>query len=836
MSASLFFGTISDFCLVDLFPNAATMSETSSGSGCCIKCGHSLPTPTTKFCGECGAPQRETKKCVACGKGMQSQGNFCINCGQDQREPVSSETKSCPKCGQELQLSAPFCGSCGCNQLQAVSQQLCCFCSTPMPESSPSCPVCSAPVDPNIMNTIPLKQCVNPRCQARLMGFVPICYQCHAYQAPPQTPPSSMSASLLAPFMFSLPSSQSKYCATCRMIIPEPSEVCGYCRNSQPLPTPQQLIVVPQPSAAYQAPSFQAPTSQMIAARFPSQVSQSSTAHSQLPPIPMMVQGSESFPTRVSGILVQGSDSSPTSASEISLLAQSQSLSIFQGSKSCSTGIAFGSQSSPRMGEGLVQFQATTQHGTVVTASVHQSTSSEQFSNAFLTTSSTGTALPTPVGTCMFHSATNSNPQSTPEVKDDLKGAVHQTPELASIESGSNRSGVSEDSPMAVDEESILPKDSGVLLSMDSAPTTSVTPALISTGACLTDTVTSGDLQQPESDICLVGAKRLQDQDSTNDPSKRSKPDKNDDKSNSSSVSVAKRTSKRLSSDDKQLSKGGFTHDPSAKRSKIDKEGSSEETSSENKTDVTASSLCSKRDSNNNIIEVPALSSGAVRKEKVKKTMGNSTSDIAFANGDKDKKQENDETLPGLRSLNNLDSTGEPIKKEKTGSQQLPNTTTHPLSDSSDNADQSHQQQTNQPHAVLSHSGSTLQPVKQVCDPKDSQTAVEADSSRDPPSSATQTASGNPQSSPKSHNPSDGTDLFIGEDHSNGSSDEQETSPSTNPPDDKSHEEDGSTVGAVEESNGSSKSALVSGSSPEQVCSSVDHYGLYDSVLLNFAG
>ena len=787
------------------------MSEASSGIGCCIKCGHSLPTPASKFCDECGAPQMETKNCVACGKGIRSRGNFCIHCGQDQRKPVSSETKSCPQCHQELQSSAPFCDICGCNQLQPVSQQLCCFCSSPLPESSPSCPVCSAPVDPNIMNSIPLKQCVNPRCQARLMGFVPICYRCHSYQVPPQTSSSSMSASLLAPSTFSLPScsiSQSKYCATCMRIIPEPSQVCSYCQNSQPLPTPQQLMVVPQPSVAYQAPSFQAPTSQMFAS---------------VSGIPLPAQ-SQPF--------VQDSDSFPTSVSEI------QRQPLVQDSDSTSaSGIVFGSQSSPQMGEGLVQFQATTQQGTVhppaVTASVHQSTSSGQFSNAYLTTLSTGTALPTTSGG-IFHSVTNSNPQSSPEVEDGLEGAVQQTPELASIKSGSNSSGASENSPMAVgEEESVLPserKDSGVLLSMDSLPTTSVVPAVISSGACSTEKVVSGDLQQVESDTCCVGAKRLQDQNFISDPSKRSRTDKKDDESNSGSVIGAKHTSKRLliSSDDFKSKGDSFAPDPSTKMSKIDKEGIREEASVEDKCDVNAINLYSEHDSSNNIID-PTLSSGTVRKETVEAATGNSSSDSVVRHlADGDEAQENDKTSPDLRSMNNSHSTDVPTKKKRTmGSQQLPDATTHPLTDSADNEDQSHQQQ---PRTIPSHTGSPSQH-----DAKNSLTDVDADSSVNPSSLATQTMSRNPQSSPKIHNPSDENDtLFIAKENPNRSSKKQGTSPSTNPPDDMSHEEDGSTVSAVEDSNGSSKSALVPFSSPEQVCSSsVDRYELCDLVLRN---
>ncbi len=130
------------------------MSASSSGSDCCNHCGHALPTPGANFCGECGLPQRGTKKCVQCAKEMTNSGTFCVHCGHDQREP-----KPCIKCGNELSSSAPFCGACGQNQSQPLQQQQpCVYCGTPIPASSPSCRVCFAYTDPDVMRSIPLKQ------------------------------------------------------------------------------------------------------------------------------------------------------------------------------------------------------------------------------------------------------------------------------------------------------------------------------------------------------------------------------------------------------------------------------------------------------------------------------------------------------------------------------------------------------------------------------------------------------------------------------------------------------------------------------------------------------
>ncbi len=101
------------------------MSATSSGSDCCINCGHALPTPGAKFCVECGHSQRRTKKCVQCTKEMTNYTDtFCVHCGHDQRKPLAPpETKPCIKCGNELPSSTPFCGACGQNQSQPLQQQ-----------------------------------------------------------------------------------------------------------------------------------------------------------------------------------------------------------------------------------------------------------------------------------------------------------------------------------------------------------------------------------------------------------------------------------------------------------------------------------------------------------------------------------------------------------------------------------------------------------------------------------------------------------------------------------------------------------------------------------------
>ena len=280
------------------------MSASSSGSDCCNNCGHALPTPGAKFCGECGKPQRQMKKCIQCKSDIVESAKFCINCGHHQQSVALSKIKPCNKCGNELPSSAPFCDACGQNQSQPLQQQQpCLYCGTPIPASSPCCPVCFAFTDPNPMRSIPLKQCINPSCRTTLMGFAPSCYKCNTNQTiPPQhsSPQSGMNPFLYPPAMFSMPSNynmmtpQMKYCANCRGTLSESSDTCVHCQARQPMPTPHELLVMlqpfnPGPLSSYQAMPQSTPA---IAARFPNQPAITSLVQSQ--PTPLFLQHSES--------------------------------------------------------------------------------------------------------------------------------------------------------------------------------------------------------------------------------------------------------------------------------------------------------------------------------------------------------------------------------------------------------------------------------------------------------------------------------------------------------------------------------------------------------------
>ncbi len=134
------------------------------------------------------------------------------------------------------------------------------------------------------------------------MGLTPSCYKCSTNQAVPplhSSPQSGMNPFLYSPAMFSMPSSynmmpQMKHCANCRGTLPESSDTCVRCQAHQPMPTPRELLVMlqpfyPGPVSSYQAPLQSTPG---IAARFPNLSTATSSVLSQ--PTPLFSQHSES--------------------------------------------------------------------------------------------------------------------------------------------------------------------------------------------------------------------------------------------------------------------------------------------------------------------------------------------------------------------------------------------------------------------------------------------------------------------------------------------------------------------------------------------------------------
>ena len=275
------------------------MSEASSGSGLCGSCGHSLPFPIPKFCGNCGVPQRKYKNCVKCKEQLIEDAKFCVHCGHNQQEPVSSDKRACIKCGNDIPHSVSFCGDCGHNQSLTVTTprqttQLvdCLLCGTPSLSSTalPNCLVCHAPANltQETVTSLQLKQC--PLCRTALMPSAQGCYKCHSNQLLQQSlsPQSNTGASSLQP-LFSLPSMimpQMKHCinfSNCKTVLTEPSDVCHTCNYQQPLPTRQELLVNLSPSTSYQTSPVQTSQFPKIAARFSST---SPGNPSQLPSFP----------------------------------------------------------------------------------------------------------------------------------------------------------------------------------------------------------------------------------------------------------------------------------------------------------------------------------------------------------------------------------------------------------------------------------------------------------------------------------------------------------------------------------------------------------------------
>ena len=106
------------------------MSETSGGSipSQCKKCDRPLLAPDVKFCGNCGAPQKEMKKCVHCGEEIPGSDRFCSYCG-------------------------------GKNQTQPLPRKRCLLCGVFLSSNAQNCVFCSAPQDPRKMLSVILKRC-----------------------------------------------------------------------------------------------------------------------------------------------------------------------------------------------------------------------------------------------------------------------------------------------------------------------------------------------------------------------------------------------------------------------------------------------------------------------------------------------------------------------------------------------------------------------------------------------------------------------------------------------------------------------------------------------------
>ena len=271
------------------------MSETSSGSGPaeCNSCGQLLSTPTATFCGGCGAPQGKVKQCVHCNELIpehakfcihcgknQSQlrkkqcvncqrqlpgaAKFCVHCGQNQSASPQKKVKHCVQCSIEIDESIAFCDSCGHNQSLPITPSNCILCRAPLPSGAQSCPTCSAYQDPEMMKSIPLKVCLNTKCQAQLVYFATTCYKCK--QSVPTTSEQVMGLQQSPIKQYSqestvssLPNPLLKRCANtlsnCNCILSESAEECYQCHCRQPFPIPPELLVVVQPPSPDQLSS-----------------------------------------------------------------------------------------------------------------------------------------------------------------------------------------------------------------------------------------------------------------------------------------------------------------------------------------------------------------------------------------------------------------------------------------------------------------------------------------------------------------------------------------------------------------------------------------------------
>ncbi len=571
------------------------MSASSSGSDCCNHCGHALPTPGAKFCSKCGKPQRKIKKCVQCAQEISDSGTFCVHCGHDQRKPPAlPETKPCIKCGNKLPSSAPFCGACGQNQSQPLQQQQqpCLYCGTPIPASSPSCPVCFAYTDPDVMRSIPLKQCINPKCQTTLMGFTPSCYKCNTNQTiPPQhsSPQSGMNPFLYSPAMFSMPPSynmmpQMKHCANCRETLPESSDTCVQCQARQPMPTPRELLVMLQPFYPGSVSSYQTPPQSTpgIAARFPNLPTTTSLVQSQ--PTPLFSQHSESMAARFSSPPLPMADPNRMS---------SQSFDTRQVSTP-----------SPMKG-------VTREVPAVVTTSTTTTSDSSLSATSTPKLSTIVTVPETTLG------------EDENQSKDATMGPVDNNSSMEVDTSKGDATPPSLDDPSA----GLEPGD-------DPPVDHSSTPDISSSTSSVDKDVTEEqgldiDDQSP------VGSKRLSDDESSSEHSKRTKTDKDPD--HEVAVAPSRRISKRQLSngvpptDQVKRSKTEEDLTASGKEQKVnEKPGASKDSpdsdncganelgknSSGSTVDSDSTTVTSKTDVNNNVVD-PALSSGAVIKEKV---------------------------------------------------------------------------------------------------------------------------------------------------------------------------------------------------------------------------
>ena len=619
------------------------MSASSSGSDCCNNCGHALATPGAKFCVNCGQPQRQTKKCVQCAKEMTNSGNFCVHCGHDQREPPAPpETKPCIKCGNELPSSISFCGACGQNQSQPLQQQQpCLYCATPIAASSPCCPVCFAYTDPDVMRSIPLKQCINRNCQMTLMGFAPSCYKCNTNQAtPPQhsSPQSGMNPFLYSPAMFSMPSGynmmtpQMKYCADCRGTLSESSDTCVHCQARQPMPTPRELLVTLQPfypgPLSYQAmPQSSTPA---IAARFPNQSTTTSLVQSQ--PTPLFLQHSEStsltaarfsFPPRPiadpNGMLAQSTPVVDTRqvSTPSPMKGVTHEIPVVVTTSTTTSDSSLSATSTPQLSTAVVDTtvpEATLNHSLSATSTPQLSTTlvdttvPEATLNRSLSTTSTPPLSTTVVDTTVLEATLEEDVNKS---KDDTIGPVDSN--SASMEVDTSKGDAT---PPSLNPSARLKPGDDSPVDQSSIPDISS-----STSSVDKDVTHEQGLDIDENSP--VGSKRLSDDESSSEHSKRSKTDKDPD--HEAIVAPSRCISKRQLSngvsptDEVKRSKIGEDLTASGKEDDNEKPGASHNSgANELQKDSSGSTVGadSKTDVNNEVVD-PALSSGAVVKEKV---------------------------------------------------------------------------------------------------------------------------------------------------------------------------------------------------------------------------
>ena len=763
------------------------MSASSSGSDCCNNCGHALATLGAKFCSECGQPQRQTKKCVQCAKEMTNSGNFCVYCGHDQREPPAPpETKPCIKCGNELPSSISFCGACGQNQSQPLQQQQpCVYCGTPIAASSPSCPVCFAFTDPNLMRSIPLKQCINPNCQMALMGLAPSCYKCNTNQTiPPQhsSPQSGTNPFLYSPAMFSsysMMTPQMKYCADCRETLPEQSDTCVHCQARQPMPTPRELLIMmqplyPGPLSSYQAMPQSTPA---IAARFPNQSTTTSLVQSQ--PTPLFPQHSES-----TSLMAARFSSPPRPMADPNRMS-SQSTPVVD-TRQVST-------PSPMKG---VTHEVPADHE-VTTSTTTSDSSLSAISTPQLSTTLVDTTVPEATLNCSL--STTSTPQlsttvevtTVPEAtlkedvnksKDDTIGPVDSNSVASSMELDTSKGDAT---PPTLNPSARLKPGDDLPVDQSSIPDISS-----STSSVDKDVTNEQGLDIDESSP--VGSKRSSDDESSSEHSKRSKTDKDPDHE---AIVPSRRISKRqLSngvspSDEVKRSKTGEDLTACGKQKDNEKPGASQDSSVadnsggiELEKDSSGSTVGSdsKTDVNNKVVD-PALSSGAVVKEKVTE----SDSGIIISES------------VGHTPLENNGSDGDNHSEKKDGPNQLKpqDTRNDPLTISSDaphNANEQEQQ----------HGNSSIESVPKVTD------HIIEDKKEFGNGKATNDLDTN-EPAGKHH------DLLKKKSSSDDEHDVYGTpagSPSLS-----ADEDDPNFIGAAEEESHGSTSTLVSGVNPEQV-------------------